>query len=205
MKRDLVREIVDLEWAMFSSIDAVGGRASCQEDPRTFEFMRASQAETWTEEVRESYLADLLEAKATGRNLLKEKYARMMETAFPEEYAFFADRLPPVDAETLARIEDVVAINVKWKTETAAKYPRLHVRGRPTHTFEDTRTLTSFETYLRGELQTYGVETNKLYHKMTRDAYEAGENLEEACLLNSVLKYGYPSLEEAEKQAQPYY
>ena len=48
--------------------------------------MRTSQAEAWTEKLLKSYYDDLLQAKSHNRNLMTEKYARMMESTFPEEY-----------------------------------------------------------------------------------------------------------------------
>ncbi|MBQ7585345.1 MAG: DUF4125 family protein, partial [Desulfovibrionaceae bacterium] len=69
--------IVDLEWKMFSAVQNVGGRASCQNDPQTFRIMRLSQCATWDDALISSYLDDLKLATLEGRNLMTEKYARM--------------------------------------------------------------------------------------------------------------------------------
>ena len=102
MEQELVRKIAEAEWRMFDAVNrGTGLRASCQEDPETFFIMRTSQAEAWTEALRESYYADLLAAEAEGRNLLTEKYARMMESTDPAAFAQIRELLPPVDEETL--------------------------------------------------------------------------------------------------------
>ena len=67
----LVASIVKTEWEMFQGVSNIGGRASCQEDLRTFEIMRSSQAASWSEATLESYLNDLKDAKSSGRNRLR--------------------------------------------------------------------------------------------------------------------------------------
>jgi hypothetical protein len=131
MKEEIIAQIVDLEWRMFSTVANVGGRALCQYDPITFEIMRRSQASTWPDELLESWFADLSVAWQGGRNLMSEKYAWMMETTFPDEYQAFADRLPFIEEETLAMIEEIVATHVDWKLEVAEHFPRSTARGGP--------------------------------------------------------------------------
>jgi len=133
---------------------------------------------------------------------MTEKYARMMETTFPEEYQRVKDFLPVLDNQTLGLIEKIIDIHLKWKIETSEKYPNLAKRGRTIFSKDDTRNSTSFETYLRGELSTNSPKTIQLYEKMTMDFLNRGENLEEIYLLNMVKKYGYDTLEKAEKFAQ---
>ena len=93
MRDDLMSEIIKLEWEMFSHVSNVGGPASCQLRPDTFKIMRKSQAATWPDELLTSYLEDLKAATRDGRNIMTEKYARMMESTFPEEYRTLAASL----------------------------------------------------------------------------------------------------------------
>jgi hypothetical protein len=202
LKEAFVQEIVDREWEMFDQVNNRGGRAACQDDRATFEIMRASQAEAWPEALCQSYLNDLVRAQAERRNLMTEKYARMMETTFPDEYAALAALLPTLDDEALVLIEEIVKMNLEWREETFCRYPNLSYRSRTTFTKDDSPLQTSFETYLRCELRTYSPATVRLYHEMTVAHWEAGENLEETYLLNTVRRYGYESLEQANTMAQ---
>lgn len=195
----LIGEIVRHEWRQFDGVKNEGGRADCQDDWQTFEIMRSSQFLVWEEPVLRSYLRDLEAAEAAGWNLLTEKYARMMASTAPAEYAALADRLPPRSAERLSLQEEVVAIHVGWNEAMAAKYPAYARGGRPIRTAEDTPWSTSSETYLRGELGTYSDETFRLYRGMILRRRDAGENLVEQIARNQVRRYGYASLEEAER------
>ena len=173
MRDELMSEIIKLEWDMFSHVSNVGGPASCQMRPDTFKIMRKSQAATWSDELLASYLEDLKAATREGRNIMAEKYARMMESTFPEEYRKLAASLPPVDKESLQKIEEIVAINVGWKAELFDRYPRLSGKGRPLRTSEDSTGETSFETYLRGELKTYSARTITLLLELTSNRPKA--------------------------------
>ncbi len=201
MKEKIVADIIELEWEMFAAVQNRGGKAPCQEDRHTFNLTRSSQAEVWPEELLKSYHDDLVQAKACQRNLMTEKYARMMESTFPEEYHSFAGSLPLVDSNTLALIEKIVEIHLQWKYELAAAYPKLNKRGRVISSKEDSRSDTSFETYLRGELSTYSPETVQHYYHMSAAYNSRGENLEKIYLGNVFKKFGFASLEEAEKQS----
>ncbi len=79
-KEELIAKIIGIEWEMFRSVTNIGGTAGCQEDPKTFEIMRPSQAMSWSDEALESYLEDLQEAEKNERNLITEKYARIMQS-----------------------------------------------------------------------------------------------------------------------------
>jgi len=98
-KDDWIARIIDIEWNMFQDVPNMGGKALCQEDPKTFEINRVSQFMGWSEAALESYLGDLTEAGKNGRNLLTEKYARMMELISPLEYASMEHLIPPLDPE----------------------------------------------------------------------------------------------------------
>lgn len=196
----LIGELVRREWRQFDRVRNEGGRAGCQDDWKTFEIMRSSQFLAWDEPVLRSYLDDLKTAEAQGWNLLTEKYARMMESTAPEQYAALRERLPARSKRRKAEQEEVVAIHVGWNEATAAKYPRWSGGGRPLHTAEDTPFSTSSETYLRGELGTYSDETFRRYREMILRKKRAGENMVEQIAENQVRRYGYASLADAEKQ-----
>ena len=146
------------------------------------------------------YIADLIEAEAAHWNLLTEKYARMMESTAPERYAELADMLPKRSKERIQMQEEMIARQIRWEEDFAAKFPGVASTGRVIHTSEDTPWDTSIETYARGEISTYSDRTvgllKKLYDQMAIDQ----ENLSEKTLRNMTALYGYESLEEAEKQ-----
>lgn len=195
----MIDQIVAIEWGMFSKVANMGGPAACQEDLTTFAIMRRSQAQTWSLELQASYLDDLRAARRNGINLMTVKYARMMETTHPAEYARFKDELPPIDDEARRLVDEIAAVHRSWDREMIARYPHLRDRGRPASTSDDTPYATSAETYLRGELLTYSPRSIALYHLQVMLAKDAGVNLAEQTLLNMVRSYGYASLDDAEK------
>ena len=73
-----IEEIIKIEWQMFQNVDNLGGRADCQDDFETFYIMRRSQYDNWTEEMVRVYGDFAAKSLKEGRNLISEKYARMM-------------------------------------------------------------------------------------------------------------------------------
>jgi len=201
-KQDLIEKIVSIEWEMFQDVRNLGGTAPCQENEREFRIQRTSQAVAWPERVMESYLDDLDDAKRSGRNLLSEKYAWMMETTFPEQFAEVRHLLPVLGQEMVDLIDRIVAIALPWAEELRVKFPNLMQSGRPIHRREDSRFVTSMETYLRGELATYSLRTLNLVlenmHRQKSDRINGTEIVME----NSMKMYGFPSLEAAERRLQ---
>ena len=202
-KKQLIDAIADLEWKMFSTVNNEGSKAACQRDITTFRIMRNSQSFCWSVELLSAYLMDLTLAEAQGRNLMSEKYVRMMESTFPDEYARLADKLPEVDALTARQIEEIVIIHVAWKESLDSRYPHLADRSRPVHTRDDSPGLTSLETYMRAELKTFSPKTIALYHTATLERLAQGKNEAEEILLHQVRHYGYESLEQAEVFSAP--
>jgi len=199
-KEDRVAEVVKIEWEMFQQVANIGGPAGCQQDPETFEVMRSSQAMGWSEAVLESYLNDLREAKAADRNLMTEKYARMMASTSPSEYERIAHFLTPLEPERLAMIDEIAGIVLAWDEELAEKYPRLMETGRPIYSTEDSVYVASIETYLRGELATYSSKTLKLFHENVLNQKADNINGSEIIMSHLVKRYGYGSLEEANEK-----
>lgn len=198
-KEELIDQLILLEWKAFDKVENEGGRADCQNNFLTFQVMRRSQYLTWNEELLSSFIQDFLEANERGWNLITEKYGRMMESTAPEEFERIKERFPAISPEKKAIIEAIVEIEVKWDEEFAKAYPRLSSQGRSIHTGEDNLYNTSSETYLRGELSTYSDRTLGLYGAFVADYARRGENLIRDTVKNTVLLYGYSSLEAAEK------
>jgi hypothetical protein len=180
-KQELIQEVIDLELDMFLNVRA-REPASCQENPEAFRFHRGVLFSVWSKAALESYRDDLIRADAEGLNLMTLKYARMENS------------IPPLSENPL--IDRIVEIEIAWAKELAAKYPKLHSRGRPID--EDGPRGTSIKTYLRGELETYSDNTLALYHQNQIQFLERKENLAEKVLLATVVGAGYGSLQEAE-------
>lgn len=196
---DLVEEVIRREWDQFQRTENEGGRASCQGNWPMFHQMRASQFMTWPEDLLRSYLDDLDEANRVGRNLVTEKYARMMASTAPDEYRERIEPfIPRLSDERVARQERVIAVQVAWARDFRGRYPKLGAAMRVLTTAEDTPEDTSFETYLRGELGTYSDRTMALYEAMVEDLQAAGRNLTEQTVANTVRLGGFADLEEAE-------
>ena len=195
----IIEQIVEMEWEMFQNVRNTGGRAACQDDFETFDVMRKSQFLIWDLPLLESYWQDLQEGKAQGRNLVMEKYAYMMESTAPKEYEAIATGLPKISEEKQAMVEQIVAIQVGWREEFAEKYPHLSGQARIIHTSEDTLYDISFETYLRGELKTYSMQTLVLYGRRIVAFVQEQKNMTEEIMRYTTAFYGYKTLEDAEQ------
>lgn len=181
-KRGMIEAIVTIEWEMFNNVDTCEP-ASCQNSPESFWEIRTSIYEEWPGLLLYSYLQDLIAAKAEGRNLVVEKYARM------------DNLLPPLEENPL--INDIVRIEAGWQEEIRDQYPTLYQYVcRTTDTGDDY----NFSIYLKAELETYGDKTIEYYHKHVSEAESNNENLTLNMLERLVKKRGYESLDHAEKQ-----
>lgn len=196
----LVAAIIEKEWDFLQQVNNRDGRAGCQDSPQTFRLMRQSQFACWPKDALESYNADLDRARNEGRNTVTEKYAYMMRRTWPEEFAEIKSRLPPVSEEKHRLVRDIVDVNVAWEAECDRKYPNVRAKGRPLRSSEDSRAGTSFETYLEGELSTYGEETLKRLRRHVLEARERGENLAEKNLDCMAKGYGYASIADLEEK-----
>lgn len=192
------------EFAQFQHVRGEEGRADCQDDWPTFRAMRVSQFLTWSPALLDSYAADLDAADVTGRNLVTEKYARMMQSVEPDRFAReLAPHLPPLSSSRVALQERIIAVQVAWARGFRERYPRLGSGMRTLTTAGDTLAATSFETYLRGELGTYSTRTLRLYGEMVDALVREGVNLTELTVGHTVALAGFASLSAAEAAQGP--
>lgn len=194
-------QIVELEFMQFDKTQNEGGRANCQDDWATFSIMRRSQYYTWPMELLQTLLVDYTEAARNGRNVITEKYGYMMESTAPAEFEAIKDKLPIVPEDKKAVMEAIIDIQVTWIEEFADKYPELADNARVIHTKDDTPFITSYETYLRGELSTYHDDTLALYGRFIAQLSSEGKNLASMIMNMTTFFYGYASLDAA-KEAQ---
>jgi hypothetical protein len=183
--KNVIEKIIELELEMFLTVPT-DGRYSCQEDPEGFRLHRRAQFGIWSEDTLQSYLDDLDRAKEKAINLMTIKYARM-------------DNLLP--AENLnPQIDDIVAIQLRWQKEMVRKYPYLMAGARHLAGADGSQG-TSFETYLRAELETYSNGTLELLHRDLINYAKAGVNGSEKIYAYLLKEMGYDSIATAD-QAQ---
>lgn len=197
-RNELIDSIVETEWRAFDLTRNEGGRASCQNDWPTFSIMRKSQYMTWPDDMLAGYLEHFLKCFNSGRNLITEKYGRMMESTAPDEYAKIKDAFPEISPERKQLADMIIAIQVGWMETFAAEYPKLAGNARSIHTSEDNEYNTSYETYLRGELGTYSDELFGRYGQFIIGLAKEGKNLAYLTMQNTASLYGYDSLDAAE-------
>ena len=155
VREQRINDIVEKELLMFLSTPNEGGTASCQQRPDAFRLMRRMAHSVHEDATLLSYLRDLEQAEASGRNFMIEKYARMEE------------QLPPISTNEF--IPRIAAAEAAWMAEAAARYPRsLQNRG------DDT-----FLRYISCELETLSDETLELYYAEVQAALKEQRNLVE--------------------------
>lgn len=198
-KKIKIEKIIDIEWQMFQNVENIGGRASCQDDFETFYIMRFSQYGSWSDEMVDYYLNFSEDALLRGRNLVSEKYGRMMEFTHPEYYKREIEPfLPPISEDCLSLVDKIADAMVRWETEFSQLYPKLSGAGRPITSDGDATGFTSMETYARGELSTYPAELLRLYSEYIDLLSNEGKSLS---LINQQIMvelYGYDTIKEAE-------
>ena len=191
--------VVRHEWEQFQLTNNEGGRAACQGNWPVFHQMRLSQFLTWNAPLLNSYAHDLDEADEQGRNLITEKYGRMMASTVPEDFhRNIEPYIPRLSDVRITAQEQVIGTQVAWADDFRSRYPKLGMAMRVLRTSQDTESVTSFETYLRGELGTYSEQTFRLYETFVAKLHASGRNLTQETIRNTVLLGGFHDLEEAE-------
>lgn len=175
-KSDLMKQIVEIELDMFERVKTAEP-SLCQERTETFKVMREITYSVLSAETLESYLDDLQKAKAEGRNLLTEKYARI------------GNQIPPLKVNPI--INDIVQPESRWMSELSQKYPHIFRGGNA-----------GFERYFSCELETYSDRTLELYFGDVSRAEREGRNLAEERYNNLFQQIGYGSIAEAEEKAK---
>lgn len=200
-KQELIDTIVRYEWDDFSRVRDIDGISKCQKRPDMFIRMRRALLETWSDELLDSYLEDVSNAKGSHRSLMSEKYAWMMQTVDSDRFADIVELLPIIPYKTCEQIERIVKILLVWQSWANAMYPRLTARGRPLITEDDMQGVVSFETYARSELKSYSPRTVELYEGHVIACWRDGRNLAVENLDNIAKSYGYVDAGDAEKHA----
>jgi hypothetical protein len=119
------------------------------------------------------------------------------------KYARMDDLVPRENHNPL--IEEIAAIQCRWQQELFEKYPALMAGARPLSSSSngapssDSAVHTSFETYLRGELETYSDNTLSLLYRDMTDLLNRGINGSERVYERLTRELGYKSIEDADR------
>ena len=183
-RNDKTDKIISIEWAMFDQVNKGKSRASCQDDPVTFAQMRRAQFDAWSEELLDSYLADLLKADGEGRNLIELKYIYMM--CGPDLEKLMDDSGYP-SAAVRSLIKKIMNIMNTWTVQLMEVFPALKYYSRPVSSLADTPTATSIETYQKCELYTYSEDTLRLFFRYITQLSGEGKNLPYMIVRNTAL------------------
>lgn len=155
--RSFLERLVTLEWEQFDSVLNAGGRASCQDDPRPFFAYRCAQYLAFPHQMIPRILGEFEQAESEGRNLVEEKYARMMAVTDPSGYQRdWAARLgtpSPVKAQAL---DDVRKLLSPALEEAASELPESHRHARPDASVDGR---VSSLDYFMAEVATYSLGT----------------------------------------------
>ena len=182
-KKELIDQILTIELKMFLSVPTAE-KANCQSYPENFKLHRKAQFSAWSELTLRSYLNDLKTAQKSDQNLMTMKYARM-------ENLIDQENLNPL-------IPEIVSIQFNWQMEMFKKYPHFMAGARPLFQCDDSLLRTSFETYLKGELETYSDKTLSLLYRDILSKKETGINMSTEVYDVLAKEFGYNSIEEAD-------
>lgn len=190
---ELLSTILSHEHRMFITVRS-STPAPCQENAESFRIFRASHFAGWSKGTLDSYLKNLEDSYNSGRNLMMLKYARM-DNLIPKLHK-------EQDAYTL--IDNIVLIQKKWQMELLSEYPQLILRGRPISQCDKESNTTSFENYLRCELETYSLDTLRMLLADIKDWQSKNRNMTKMSYLSMIEELGYTSLEEANDHCARY-
>jgi len=170
-KTDLINHILDIELGWFLNVNPTI-TSECQRNPEAFKLMRGSNFVTWSKKTLTLYLEHLGDTQSQGRNLVREKYAKIQ-------------KLVPCQNSSPA-LNNNVEIQERWQREAREKYPLIFRRGDGT----------GFTWYLRCELDTYSPAVLESYLNDLKAASLEGRNLVIETYDRIAKKLGHSSLEE---------
>jgi len=167
-REESLKNIIQIEMAMFQQVRTIEP-SLCQERVETFKEMREMTHSVLSTETLESYLNDLRKAESKGRNLLRDKYARMQ------------DLIPPLKTNPV--IDKICEFETSWMMKLSVKFPKTFQAGP------------NFGNYLSCELETYSDRTINLYFRDVLKADYEEKNLGEERYAKLAIDLGYNSLD----------
>ena len=127
-----LERVVALEWEQFDAVLGLNGRAGCQDDLRRFSAYRCAQYLAFPHGLIPRVLAELEQAELSGRNLVEEKYARMMAATDPAEFnRTWANALPLTSAVKRGTLGQLRELLEPALAQAARALPQTHRHARP--------------------------------------------------------------------------
>lgn len=112
------------------------------------------------------------------------------------KYARMQGLIPPRNTNPL--IDAILSIMLSWQVTMMRRYPAIMGRARPLAENFDDKWITSFETYARGELETYSEATLNSLHADLEALMARGINGSGQIYRLQAERSGFSSLEAAE-------
>jgi hypothetical protein len=154
-EQSLLRTIVSIEWSQFDRVQNMSSRASCQDDARRFFVFRVAQYAAFPSAMLSPLCDELERSEREGRNLVQEKYARMMERTDPESFARdWKLRLGPLSPVKRGVLDELGELMRGYVRAAARGLPVSHGHARP-DVSADGRI--SSVDYLLAELSSYSL------------------------------------------------
>lgn len=182
-RTQLIDDILDMELKMFLAVRS-DCQSMCQLHPDRFKFHRSLQFSVWSDSTLSTYREDLRQAIRNDENLMTIKYARMQGL------------VPPRKTHPL--IDAILKIEMDWQDVMIRRYPAIMGSARPLAGDSDNQWRISFETYARGELETYSAATLISLHADLQGMLARGINASEQIYRLQAERSGFSSLESAE-------
>ena len=177
MSNEVLNAIIDLETEMYQALNTEPPITPEKRPP--FRLMRWMTYSVLSDSTLSAWLRALLLAKASGRNVLTEKYA-LIDGKIEHFH----------DSPLIAKI---VNSEIVWMDELHERYP--HVIKR------DPKNVTFFHQYAFCELESWSDEALEAYFADVQSALAGGRNLCEERYNNLHQKLGHPSRAEMESAA----
>lgn len=139
--------------------------------------LRTEQFRMWSMDMLKCLEKDMLEADKMDRNLVSEKYIRMMKSTAPLQYKYIENLLPLVSETQLSKIEQIICIFKKWIDMLPEQFAGAIEEIKKVYAIEQSQNSVSFEVICRGELETYSERLVDLTLRYLNMKEVNGENL----------------------------
>lgn len=154
---NLIKEIVLIEWEMFTNTKNIGSRSACQDEKGNFFASRSAYWSMYNKNVLTSYFDDLKNKKDNNINIVTQKYGYMMKETDYEYFKKIEHLLPKIDDKKASLVESIMLIYMKWEEDLSSS--NIDNKNRILYKKHNSKECTSVESYMKGELLSYSENT----------------------------------------------